>query len=52
MRLSWYEITEDIRIWRISDERDYLYILMEQGKIVFLREVNEGNQPLPKEEEK
>lgn len=41
MRLLPSEITEKVRVWEISDTDDFFYILMRDGEITFLHEIDQ-----------
>ncbi len=41
MRLVPSEITDKVRVWEISDADDFFYILMKDGEIIFLHEIDQ-----------
>lgn len=41
MRIVPVELTDKVRVWEISSSDDYIYILMKDGEITFLHEVDQ-----------
>lgn len=53
-RLQWDELTDSIRLFGVWDEntKDKIYIMLWEGELVFLREINEVNNFIPQVLEK